>query len=96
MSRHTIWGPSIILRGVSGNDASFRDLFPLESHSGLFSSTGTVCDFGGVRKLLLLHHGKATAGRIGAVIIDALKFGAGIENNANSLALCEIMSSGPM
>jgi hypothetical protein len=84
-SMPTIRGSAIVL--VAGKNAGVRDIAPLDSHVGLVSSGRTVCDICRVWELLLLHHAQAAAGRLGAVAIDAFKFGAGCESNANSLAL---------
>jgi hypothetical protein len=78
---------SAVVLVVAGNNAGVRDLAPLDSHGRLFSSSRAVGDIWGVRELLLLHHAQSAAGRLGAVAIDAFKFGAGRESNANSLAL---------
>jgi hypothetical protein len=82
----TIRGSAIVLV-VAGKNAGVRDIAPLDSHGGLFPSGRAVCDICRVWELLLLHHAQAAAGRLGAVAIDAFKFGAGRESNANPLTL---------
>lgn len=85
----TVRNPSIVLSVVAGNNASIRNVFSLDGHGGLFSFAGTVCHVCGVRGLLLLHHAQAAGGRLGTVGVSALKFGAGGEDKANTLALRE-------
>lgn len=86
MSPPTVWSTAVILGIVGRNNAGIRNVFPLNGHGGLLllSFTRGIC---GVRGLFLLHHAQAAAGRFGTVVVGALEFGAGRENNANSLAL---------
>lgn len=85
MSPPTVWSTSVILGVVGRNNAGIRNVFSLNGHGGLLLSF--ACGICRVRGLFLLHHAQAAARRLGAVVKGSLEFGAGREDNANSLAL---------
>ena len=77
----------VLVAVVSGHNAGISNVFALDGHGGLVSTRGAVGGVCRVGELLLLHHAQTAAGRLGAVVVGALEFGAGGEDNANALAL---------